>query len=344
MSDYIWNLTDLKKVKPNGYKVFSCFSCGGGSSMGYKRAGFEVVGNCEIDPAMNELYKKNMHPRWSFEMGVQDFKKLQDIPDELFGIDVLDGSPPCSTFSMAGSREDAWGVEKKFREGQAEQVLSDLFFEFIDVAEVLKPKTIVSENVKGLVIGNAKSYVNSILKRFDVAGYDTQVFLLNAAAMGVPQRRERVFFISRRKDLRLSALKMPAFKERPVIYGEFADQDYKPLTPGTMTAERWKKRKDKDRDLGDAVKRTENGKLSGFTASYLKKDQVAPTLAAAGGLLRFDVPGGPSDRDVKIIQTFPQDYDFCGRPVEYVCGMSVPPLMMEKVAKQVQIQLLDRMK
>ena len=342
--EYLWNLTDLQSVEKNGYKVFSCFSCGGGSSMGYKLAGFEVVGNCEIDPAMNAVYKKNFHPRFSYEMGVQDLKLLKDLPEELFGIDVLDGSPPCSTFSMAGSREDVWGKEKKFREGQASQVLSDLFFEFIDVVELLKPKVVISENVKGLVVGKARSYVNEILRRFDAAGYDTQVFLLNAAAMGVPQRRERVFFVSRRKDLKLEPMKMPAFNETPVPYGEYADEDFRPLNPQTMTAQRWKKRKTKDKDIGDVSARCENGKLSGFTMVYVRDNEVAPTVTAGDLLLRFDVCGQPSFRDIKIMQTFPQDYDFNGQNPVYICGMSVPPLMMKKISEQVKVQLLDRIK
>ena len=45
-----WRLEDLDKRPKHGHTVFSCFSCGGGSSMGYKLAGYEVVGNCEIDP------------------------------------------------------------------------------------------------------------------------------------------------------------------------------------------------------------------------------------------------------------------------------------------------------
>lgn len=200
--EYIWNLTDLSSVPKNGYKVFSCFSCGGGSSMGYKLAGFEVVGNCEIDTKINDMYVKNHHPKYNFLMGVQDFYKeenLKNIPEELYHLDVLDGSPPCSTFSMAGLREDAWGKEKKFKEGQAKQVLSDLFFDFIKVAELLKPKVVVAENVKGMLSGNAKGYVNIIRKEFGRIGYDVQIFLLNAATMGVPQKRERVFFCVQKK-------------------------------------------------------------------------------------------------------------------------------------------------
>ena len=56
---YKWKLTDLEKVEKNGLKVFSCFSCGGGSTMGYKMSGFEVIGCNEIDPEMMEIYKKN---------------------------------------------------------------------------------------------------------------------------------------------------------------------------------------------------------------------------------------------------------------------------------------------
>lgn len=185
-----WNLSDLKKVQKNGLTVFSCFSCGGGSSMGYKLSGYELIGNCEIDPGVIEIYRKNHHPKYSYLMDVRELVN-QDLPEELYNLDVLDGSPPCSTFSMAGSREKGWGVEKQFREGQKRQRLDDLFFHFINIAKELQPKVVVAENVKGLVGGNAKGYVNEILKAYDEAGYKVQIFLLNAATMGVPQRRER---------------------------------------------------------------------------------------------------------------------------------------------------------
>ena len=53
MPEYEWNLKDLKQVSKNNYNVFSCFSCGGGSTMGYKLAGYNVIGNCEIDKKIN---------------------------------------------------------------------------------------------------------------------------------------------------------------------------------------------------------------------------------------------------------------------------------------------------
>ena len=126
----------------------------------------------------------------------------------MYDIDILDGSPPCSSFSIAGDREKTWGKKKHFREGQAKQILDDLFFEFLNVAERLNPKIIVAENVKGIVAGNAKGYMNLIIKHLNKLNYEVQIFLLNSALMGVPQKRERVFIIGRRKDLNLPKLKL----------------------------------------------------------------------------------------------------------------------------------------
>lgn len=49
-----WNLSEI--VQDKDVSVFSCFSCGGGSTMGYKKAGFRVLGNVELDPAINDIY------------------------------------------------------------------------------------------------------------------------------------------------------------------------------------------------------------------------------------------------------------------------------------------------
>ena len=190
---YNWNLKDANFTKDKG-KVFSCFACGGGSTMGYKLAGFDVIGCNEIDPKMIEAYILNHKPKFSFLESITTFSKRNDLPKELYNLDVLDGSPPCSSFSIAGNREEDWGKDKKFREGQAEQVLDTLFFDFIDLAKKLQPKIVVAENVKGLMMGNAIEYVKKIYKQFDEAGYYVEHFLLDSSRMGVPQKRERVFF------------------------------------------------------------------------------------------------------------------------------------------------------
>lgn len=80
-----------------------------------------------------------------------------------------------------------------------------------------------------------------------------------------------------------------------------------------------------------------NNKL--FGSVYIYDNNVCRTIISGGKFLRFDVPGTISDKDIITIQTFPQDYDFCGQPVQYVCGMSVPPIMMKKIAEQIYSQI-----
>jgi len=332
-----WYLSDLEKVQKNGKRVFSCFSCGGGSSMGYKLAGFDVVGCCEIDPRMVEIYRKNLHPSLVYCMDVREFLN-QPIQSVLYDLDILDGSPPCSVFSMAGDREAGWNKEKVFREGQAKQKLDDLFFHFIAIAKELQPKIVIAENVSGLIKGNAKGYVNEIFKAFQEAGYVPQLFLLNSAFMGVPQRRERTVFIARRKNLNLPRLDM-RFNEKPIYFREVRMESGKPVDPSTQAYKLLQLRRPGDKCMGDINKRWK-GKNTGFTVNIVADNEVSCTLTSGGGMYRDYDGQGFGDMDFVNIQTFPQDYDFGSESPQYVCGMSVPPVMMANIATEVYQQWL----
>ncbi|MGP4063077.1 DNA cytosine methyltransferase [Halobacillus sp. H74] len=331
--DWKWYKSDLNSIPKNGLKVLSCFSCGGGSSFGYKLAGCTVLGNVEIDSKMNKLYKQNHNPKYSFNMDIREFKKYPDeeIPSELFDLDILDGSPPCSSFSLAGAREKGWGKKKKFKEGQSEQILDDLFFDFIDVVEKLKPKVVIAENVKGMISGNAKGYVKEIIKRYDEAGYDTQLFLLNGALMGVPQARERVFFVSKRKDLEFPKLKMN-FDMKPVPFGEVEKKLSSVLgKPISNSMRRYFFKTPAGKPLSYV-----HPKGSLFNYHKMNRKRVAPTVTASdNNLMHYKEPNYLNDQTIIGLQSFPQDYDFMDQSVQYVCGMSVPPLMMKGVASQV---------
>ena len=308
--------------------------------MGYKLAGFNVIGNCEIDRAMNKLYQANLHPKHNYLMDVRDFEKIpnENLPEEILNLDVLDGSPPCSVFSIAGEREKGWNTEKQFREGQKLQRLDDLFFEFIKIAKKLQPKVVIAENVKGLVTGNAKGYVNEILKAFRDAGYEPQMFLLNAAFMGVPQARERVFFIAQRKDLNLPKIKL-GFHEKPIPFGEVRSEHGVPVKEGTAIKKLMDARKPSDRKLADINSRL-YGKHKGFSNYIWSDERVCGTIASGGSYFRMADGMGLSRQDFINVQTFPQDYDFIDQSVQYVCGMSVPPVMMARIAQEVDRQWL----
>lgn len=308
--------------------------------MGYKLAGFDVIGNCEIDGKICSIYRKNHNPLYSFNMDIRDFLELGDghIPKELFALDILDGSPPCSVFSMSGNREKDWGRSKAFREGQSEQTLDDLFFEYIRAVERLKPKVFIAENVKGLLFGNAKGYVAEILKRFRAAGYRVQLFSLNAALMGVPQRRERVFFIGCQSGMGFPGLRLD-FNEPPVLFGDVKSKEGKALTTNCMDL--LKHKMPTDRKLSDIYKRL-YGKESCFNTALVWDDTVAPTITAKGQFVRANDDSGFSSEDLTACQSFPYDYDFCGSDVQYICGMSVPPYMMKGIAEAVAAQWLSK--
>ena len=351
--NYKWTLKDANFTKDRG-TVFSCFSCGGGSTMGYKLAGFDVIGCNEIDPRMMEAYKANHNPKYAFLEPIQTFKNREDLPEELYHLDILDGSPPCSSFSMAGSREEDWGKEKKFREGQSDQVLDTLFFDFIDLAKKLQPKMVIAENVKGLLLGEAKSYVNKILIEFDKAGYYVRYDLLDASKMGVPQRRERVFFSAISKDLYKGmfddmfetepSLKLN-FNEKKIHFNDFYIEgvDDRPASLGKMN-DYWKLRKKGDESFAECVVRYEKDESVRrcFGNKFLYKNETPCTITANSDCLYlFDEYRKPNRAEVCCIGSFPQDYNFSKNQYSYIIGMSVPPLMAARVADQVWKQWID---
>lgn len=351
MTNYNWNWSFKNTVfAKNRGKVFSCFSCGGGSTMGYKLACFDVIGCNEIDPRMMNVYIKNHNPDYPFLAPIQEFKNYDNLPEELYDLDILDGSPPCSSFSMAGSREKDWGKKKKFKEGQAEQILDTLFFDYIELGAKLQPKVITAENVKGLLQGAAIDYVRKIYDAFDKAGYYVQHFLLDSSKMGVPQRRERVFFIALRKDLagpflfqkdmftQIPMLNLD-FNESPIEFWNVADYKGREIT-GEKTRHLWESREFGDANQSDANIRL-FGKNKGFGQTYVYLDRVCSTLTSKeDSLLHYEKPHFLGEAEVCKISTFPNDYDFNGLPPHYVCGMSVPPIMVARIANEIYNQWL----
>ena len=333
--DWNWSLSEIKQDKP--VTVFSTFSCGGGSSMGYKRAGFQVLGNVEIDPAVNAVYRKNNHPKYSYEMDLREFNGKNDLPEELFHLDILDGSPPCTSFSSAGKRDETWGKEKKFREGQKKQRLDDLFFVFLDTVEKLHPKIVVAENVVGLVRGKAKGYVHEIVKRFHELGYSVQLFALNGAYMDVPQARHRVFFVANNQGF--SPLKLD-FHYDPIVFGKVRTEKGIPLNEGTVMKALADEVKEGENDLSKVAVRVAGEKNKYFTTYVIGDNDVCQTITSSCRHIRFCDKTYMSDEDIRRCQTFPKDYDFCNEDPGYICGMSVPPNMMANIAMEIYEQWL----
>jgi DNA (cytosine-5)-methyltransferase 1 len=226
------SMAEIAAVPWNGFTAVSTFSGCGGSSLGYKLAGFRVLWANEFIPAAQEVYRAN-HPGTILD--TRDIRTVQpeDILDAIKlkpgQLDLFDGSPPCASFSTAGAREAGWGQVKKYSD--TKQRTDDLFFEYVRLLRGIQPKTFVAENVSGLVKGTAKGYFLQILREFKACGYRVKAQVLDAQWLGVPQARQRLIFIGVRNDFNLEPVHPKPLPYRytirdalPSLYRESAER------------------------------------------------------------------------------------------------------------------------
>lgn len=157
--------------------------------------------------------------------------------------------------------------------------------------------------------------------------------------MGVPQKRERVFFVCRRKDLGLPLLKL-GFYQKPIsikeAFGEFLNEKGRDFQSSSM-------KHFYDRCPVGKSFSSVHPKGSLFTYIKLNPNAPAPTLTATGAqdnLYRWDTMHGLSNKQVCLLGSYPLDYKFKSKP-GYMIGMSVPPLMTYGVASQIYKQWLE---
>ena len=197
------SMDDIRALPWNGYNAISTFSGGGGSSTGYRMAGFRVLWASEFIDAARDTYKAN-----KADYTIVDGRDIRQVTaDDILSainmqpgeLDLFDGSPPCASFSTAGKRDKGWGKVKKYSDKA--QRTDDLFFEYIRLLRGLQPKTFVAENVSGLVKGTAKGYFIEIMRELKASGYRVSCKVLDAQWLGVPQARQRTIFVGVRDDL-----------------------------------------------------------------------------------------------------------------------------------------------
>jgi DNA (cytosine-5)-methyltransferase 1 len=193
-------------------KLFEMFAGYGGASFALQKAGikFECVGYSEIDKFAIQCYEQNHKGK-----NYGDCTKIN--PNDLQDFDLLTGGFPCQSFSAAGK-----GLGKLDTRGT-------LVYDIIRIAEVKKPKYMLLENVKGFTFKKFKDTFNKVLNELDRIGYDVHWKVLNTKDYGVPQNRERVFFVCIRKDLKQD-FKFPIIKELKLtikdILEEVVDNKY----------------------------------------------------------------------------------------------------------------------
>jgi DNA (cytosine-5)-methyltransferase 1 len=361
MKPFVYNLDFVKKQSEHKlFTVVSMFAGGGGSSTGYKLAGGNVLAVNEFVPAAQEVYHKNYPETPIFG---DDIRQLngQTILDKIGlkkgELDILDGSPPCSSFSTAGKREKDWGKTKKYSD--TSQRTDDLFFEFARILNEIQPKVFICENVKGLTMGQSAELLGgeqfSLFEKpktiFDAlveCGYNVRYQVLNAKDYGVPQSRERTIFIGVRKDIR-TKITFP----RP--YGfvinlneglegvvntedDIADAMYKEGVVKNYLVQM------KEGETGDMY--AENGY---FGLQRVSRDKPCPTIRARQGnkgacLCHWEEHRELSIPELTRIMSFPEDYylgDKYSKKAERL-GRAVPPLMMKALAEHIYNNILSK--
>lgn len=322
--------------------VVSLFAGCGGSSLGYKMAGFREVAAVEWWDEACRTLRVNFPGISILEGDVRE--KLEDARGLLCGkeLDVLDGSPPCQGFSLGNCR--------KRSKGDIYDPRNDLVVEYIRWVRELQPRTFVMENVRGMVIGPMIARFNSFLREMQALNYQVQARLVSMAMLGVPQVRERVIIVGVRNDVG-KKYEFPRPKINSVDYTKVLDAlkqdkreaDFLQLCENKAIREIWK------------------GKFEPHNAYFsfckMKPGKPIPTLTASGG--QFGLASGAFHHaqprrltipEAKVASTFPMDFKFEGEEDYFLRGKKdgakiygvimrqlgncVPPLGVQKIAEK----------
>ena len=366
----------LDSEKKSLFNVLSTFAGGGGSSTGYRLAGGKILAINEFVEEAQNTYREN-YPNTTIVPG--DIKKLtgtylmEQAGIKVSELDILDGSPPCSAFSMAGSishgkdntHADAFGKTKQYSDIKGVSNVEDLFFEFLRVAKDIKPKVIIGENVEGLTMGEAKEYFNKIQNTFEQIGYLVVADVLNASYFGVPQSRKRCFFIGVREDVAekigLNFMTMyqlyPEPNKEQTTLGEaindIVNEDKEEVNyllekigPDKAVGKTLMKMpKDPDKVL-TGMDYHEKGHHFNLKRSSLRKP--CPTITAMGNLAGVAGTCHPLEdrkftiKELKRIMSLPEDFKLTGKHKQQSerIGRMVPPLMMKALAESIYNKVL----
>ena len=358
------------------FNVLSTFAGGGGSSTGYRLAGGKILAINEFVEEAQNTYREN-YPNTTIVPG--DIKELtgtylmEQAGVKVSELDILDGSPPCSAFSMAGSvshgegrtHADAFGKTKQYSDIKGVSNVEDLFFEFLRVAKDIKPKVIIGENVEGLTMGEAKEYFHKIQNTFEEIGYLVVADVLNASYFGVPQSRKRCFFIGVREDVAdaigLNFMTMyqlyPEKNEVQTTLGEaisdIVNEDkeeldylFDKISPEKAVGKTLMKMpKDPDKVL-TGMDYHDKGHHFNLKRSSLRKP--CPTITAMGNLAGVAGTCHPIEdrkftiKELKRIMSLPEDFKLTGKHKQQSerIGRMVPPLMMKALAESVYNKVL----
>lgn len=309
-------------------KVASLFCGCGGTDVGLL-GGFDFLGDNYAKNPMKIVYANDIEESacriFKENFGViPDRRDIRTVPaSEIPEIDVLTGGFPCQSFSIVAQNPKRLGY--KDERGM-------LFFEMCRILREKQPKCFIAENVKGLLSANKGEAFPLIISEFEKSGYQVTHKLINAAAFGVPQKRERVIIVGIRNDLGFKY----KFPDDVFVEDEYAvlgsvvenqvDEKYffsEKAVQGMRAAKR-------DMNKGRAQDLNKPCNTVGSHLAKVSLNSTDPVLLDCGRYRRF------TPREVARIQSFPESFKLIGvESAQYrALGNAIPPVMFWYVAHQ----------
>ncbi len=354
---YLADLKALESIGEPKLNAVSFFSGIGGFSLGFKSAGYSTRGFVEIDDGLADIYQKNFPAahRLGSDVSKVTTKTLTDFKQKFGHIDVVIGGPPCQGFSLSGKRD-------------IDDPRNYLFEDYLRAIDILSPKIAIVENVRLLTSMKSKDggfVKDAIIKGLSAHGYKTKLIEMNAKNFGVPQHRDRVFFIAVRDDIQVETFfpEMSFGKEVPVRTFADACSDLPFLESGQTSDDPFHKAVKHpehvlewlwDVDEGKSAHDNECPEMrppSGYNTTYKRQvwDQPGATVQTTFGMISGCRNVHPiatrslTIREACRLQSFPDNFKFTGTlgTIRTGIGNAVPPLLARAIALHINSILAD---
>lgn len=334
-------------------RTIDCFCGAGGLSIGFEKAGFDVIYAFDIDEAAINTYKHNpkYHHGKAFVRNIYEVNKKsieEDLGQELGEIDIMIGGPPCQGFSVQ-------------RRGDDFDPRNKLILEYCRLINEIKPHFFVLENVGGIMSTRGKPYIKVLTDTLSAIGYKIQLKKLTASDYGVPQDRKRVIIVGEMLLNDEGHFEYPEPLSTPKVTVRQAIADMMELDENDLPNHKADKLSEINLKRIQAITegqgqdslpdelqldchKKNNGHRHLDTYGRMAWDKPAPTITARFDSFSRGRFGHPVlDRTITLregarLQTFPDDFEFIGSKVEVArqIGNAVPPMLAEKVAEQIK--------
>lgn len=309
-------------------KVASLFCGCGGTDVGLL-GGFDFLGRAYAKNPMEIVYANDIEES-ACRIFEENFGVIPDRRDirtvlasEIPEIDVLTGGFPCQSFSIVAQNPKRLGY--KDERGM-------LFFEMCRILREKQPKCFIAENVKGLLSANKGEAFPLIIGEFEKSGYQVTYKLINAAAFGVPQKRERVIIVGIRNDLGFRyTFPDDVFNEDEYeVLGNVIEETVSEKYFFSEKAVQGMRAAKRDMNKGRAQDLNNPCNTVGSHLAKVSLNSTDPVLLDNGRYRRF------TPREVARIQSFPETFKLLGAEgAQYrALGNAIPPVMFWYIANQ----------